>query len=156
MKAAFAAGQPVALEEVDLFCDGTAVRQAGQLSFEVCRETLTRLVTVSNAEVSQAMRVLWEGLRAVSEPSGAMGLAAVLREREKWMGKRVLVVLCGANIDFQQLGVIAQSTDRECGIAMEKAPALFHGQPIAQSDAEAAMRLVEADRPQQPGTDGRP
>jgi threonine dehydratase len=110
MKAAFAAGQPVALEEVDLFCDGTAVRQAGQLPFEVCRETLTRLVTVSNAEVSQAMRVLWEGLRAVSEPSGAMGLAAVLREREKWIGKRVLVVLCGANIDFQQLGVIAQST----------------------------------------------
>jgi threonine dehydratase len=56
------------------------------------------------------MRALWEGLRAVSEPSGAMGLAAVLQERERWIGKKVLVVLCGANIDFQQLGVIAQST----------------------------------------------
>ena len=110
MKAALLAGRPVALDDVDLFCDGTAVRQAGHLPFEVCRETLTRMVTVSNAEVSQAMRVLWEGLRAVSEPSGAMGLAAVLQEREKWIGKKVLVVLCGANIDFQQLGVIAQST----------------------------------------------
>jgi threonine dehydratase len=110
MKAALETGKPVALEEVDLFCDGTAVRQAGQLPFEILRETLTRILTVSNAEVSQAMRVLWEGLRTVSEPSGAMGLAAVLQERERWHGKKVLVILCGANIDFQQLGVIAQST----------------------------------------------
>lgn len=110
MKAALAAGHPVALDEVDLFCDGTAVRKAGELPFEICQETLTRVMTVGNAEVSQAMRVLWEGLRAVSEPSGAMGLAAVLQEREKWIGKKVLVVLCGANIDFQQLGVIAQTT----------------------------------------------
>ncbi len=109
MQAALAAGRPVALEEVDLFCDGTAVRQAGQLPFEVCRETLARVVTVSNGEVGQAMRVLWEGLRAVSEPSGAMGLAGLLQERERWVGKKVLVVLCGANIDFQQLGAIAQS-----------------------------------------------
>jgi threonine dehydratase len=117
MTAAFAAGKPVALEAVDLFCDGTAVRQAGQLPFEVCQETLDKIITVSNAEVSQAMRVLWEGLRAVSEPSGAMGLAAALQEREKWTGKRILVVLCGANIDFQQLGVIASSTGAEAASA---------------------------------------
>lgn len=110
MKAALEAGHPVSLEEVDLFCDGTAVRQAGQLPFQICQETLSRVVTVSNAAVGQAMRLLWEGLRAVSEPSGAMGLAAVLQEPERWTGRKVLVVLCGANIDFQQLGVIAQST----------------------------------------------
>ena len=113
LKAALAAGRPVALEEVDLFCDGTAVRQVGQLPFAVCRETLNRVVTVTNREVGQAMRVLWEGLRAVSEPSGAMGLAGLLRERERWAGRKVLVVLCGANIDFQQLGVIAQSAGVE-------------------------------------------
>ena len=129
MKAALAAGKPVALDEVDLFCDGTAVRRAGDLPFEICRETLTRMITVSNAEVSQAMRVLWEGLRAVSEPSGAMGLAAVLQEREKWIGKKVLVVLCGANIDFQQLGVIAQST----------------------GTGELASRTVRVNIPERPG-----
>ena len=117
MAAGFAAGKPVMLDEVDLFCDGTALRQAGQLPFEVCQGTLTRLVTVTNAEVSQAMRVMWEGLRTVSEPSGAMGLAGLLRERDQWVGKRVLVVLCGANIDFQQLGVIAQSTGAGMGAA---------------------------------------
>jgi threonine dehydratase len=109
MKAALAAGKPVALESVDLFCDGTAVRKAGELPFQICQGTLDRVETVTNAEVSHAIRVLWEGLRCVSEPSGAMGLAAVLKNRETLTGKRVLVVLCGANIDFLQLGLIAQS-----------------------------------------------
>ena len=109
MKAALAAGEPVSLEQLDIFCDGTAVRKAGDLPFEICKGTLKRIETVTNAEVGHAMRVLWEGLRCISEPSGAMGLAAVLKNREKLIGKKVLVILCGANIDFLQLGVIAQS-----------------------------------------------
>jgi threonine dehydratase len=109
MKAAFAAGAPVSLDQVDLFCDGTAVRTAGSLPFEILRGTLDRIETVTNEEVCHAIRVLWEGLRCVAEPAGAMGLAAVLKNRAKLAGKRVLVVLCGANIDFLQIGLIAQS-----------------------------------------------
>lgn len=109
MKAALTAGKPVALESADLFCDGTAVRKAGALPFEICKNTLSRIETVTNAEVSNAIRTLWEGLRCISEPSGAIGLAGVLKNREALIGKRVLVVLCGANIDFLQLGLIAQS-----------------------------------------------
>lgn len=109
MKAAFEAGKPVELDKVDLFCDGTAVRQAGALPYQVCRQLVERMETVSNAEVSHAMRVLWEGLRCISEPAGAMGLASVLKQRDRLIGKRVLVILCGANIDFLQLGLVAQS-----------------------------------------------
>lgn len=109
MKAAIGAGRPVPLDQVDIFCDGTAVRKAGALPFEVCRETLDEIETVTNAEVSAAIRVLWEGLRCISEPSGAMGLAAVLKRRAELAGKRVLVVVSGSNIDFLQLGLIAQS-----------------------------------------------
>ncbi|HEV7404594.1 MAG TPA: pyridoxal-phosphate dependent enzyme [Chthoniobacteraceae bacterium] len=109
MKAALAAGAPTALEELDIFCDGTAVRKAGALPFEVCRQTLARIETVTNAEVSAAIRLLWETLRCISEPSGAMGLAAVLNDRARLAGKRVLIVVTGANIDFRQLGLIAQS-----------------------------------------------
>jgi threonine dehydratase len=115
MKAAFAAGKPVALEHLDLFCDGTAVRKAGELPFQICRHTLDDIETVTNAQVSQAIRTLWEGLRCVAEPAGAMGLAAVMKHREALAGKRVLVLLCGANIDFLQLGVIAQSLDSAGG-----------------------------------------
>lgn len=109
MKAALEAEHPVELPEVDIFCDGTAVRKAGSLPFRICRETLDRVETVTNAEVSSAMRVLWETIRCISEPSGAMGLAAVLKNRTALAGRRVLVVVSGANVDFLQLGLIAQS-----------------------------------------------
>lgn len=109
MKAALAAGQPTELHEVDIFCDGTAVRKAGTLPFRICQQTLDRVETVTNAEVSSAIRILWETLRCVSEPSGAMGLAAVLKNRASLAGKRVLLLVSGANIDFLQLGLIAQS-----------------------------------------------
>jgi threonine dehydratase len=130
MKAALEAGHPVALDRVDLFCDGTAVRQAGALPFEICRQSLDRMVTVSNAEVSRAIRTLWEGLRCVAEPSGAMGLAAVMRERAKLAGKKVLVVLCGANIDFLQIGLIAQS----------------------EGASQSASRTLRVRIPERPGT----
>ncbi len=109
MKAAIEAGHPVGLSEVDIFCDGTAVRKAGELPFEICKDTLDRVALVTNAEVSGAIRVLWETLRCISEPSGAMGLAAVLKERAALAGKKVLIIISGANIDFLQLGLIAQS-----------------------------------------------
>jgi threonine dehydratase len=117
MKAALESGNPVTLEHLDVFCDGTAVRRAGELPFRICREYLSEIETVTNSEVSQAIRVLWEGLRCISEPAGAMGLAAVLKNREKLVAKRVLVVLCGANVDFLQLGLIAQSVglSSQCG-----------------------------------------
>ncbi len=109
MKAAIEAGAPIELHDLDIFCDGTAVRRAGELPFRICRETLSRISTITNAEVSAAIRVLWETLRCISEPSGALGLAAVLKDRAALAGKKVLVVVTGANIDFLQLGLIAQS-----------------------------------------------
>ncbi|MDR0354062.1 MAG: pyridoxal-phosphate dependent enzyme [Opitutaceae bacterium] len=109
MKAAFDAGRRVRLDTVDIFCDGTAVRKAGELPYRICRETLSRIETVTNDEVGAAIRVLWETLRCVSEPSGALGLAAVLKHRAALAGKRVLVIVSGANIDLLQLSLIAQS-----------------------------------------------
>ena len=109
MKAAMEAGQPVELESLDLFCDGTAVRKAGELPYQILKERLSRIETVTNDEVSGAIRKLWEGLRCISEPAGALGLAAVLKNPDAFRGKRILIVLCGANIDFLQLGHIAAS-----------------------------------------------
>ncbi len=110
LKAALKAGRPVPLDSLDIFCDGTAVQQVGKLPFEICRTALDGVVTVSNAEVSRAMRFLWEGLRCISEPSGAMGVAAAWKLRKELTGQRVLTILTGANIDFHQLGLIAQSS----------------------------------------------
>lgn len=110
MKLAVEQGRREPLPYVDVFCDGTAVRMAGENTFELCRELLDGFVTVTNDEVCQAIRALWNSLRVVPEPSGAMGLAALLQDWEKGNikpGERCLVVLSGANMDFSQLGVIA-------------------------------------------------
>ncbi|WP_269543153.1 pyridoxal-phosphate dependent enzyme [Cerasicoccus fimbriatus] len=110
MKAAIAADKPVRLDNIDIFCDGSAVRQAGDLPFEVCRELLDDIVTVTNQEVSEAIRVMWDGLRAIPEPAGALGLAGALQCKASLAGKRVLTVLCGANLDFSKLALIADNT----------------------------------------------
>ena len=109
MKASLAAQQIVALEQVDLFCDGTAVKRPGELPFQICQTLLQRIDTVTNEQVSHAIRMLWEELRCIAEPSGAMGLAAVWQNKSEWVGKKVLVILCGANMDFLQLGYVARS-----------------------------------------------
>ena len=108
MAAAVKAGAPVVLDKVDVFCDGTAVRKAGTLTHQVCSEVVDEWMTVSNDEVSAAIQFLWESLRSVPEPSGAMGVAAVLKRKNELAGKRVLSVLCGANMDFEQLATIAR------------------------------------------------
>lgn len=108
MGAAFAAGEPVTLGYVDVFCDGTAVKRAGDLTYPLCREFLDELITVSNDDVSAAIQVLWETRRCIPEPSGAMGLAGLLKQKDRLEGKRVLAIVCGANVDFAQLGSIAR------------------------------------------------
>ncbi len=109
MSAAFQAGVPVTLDYVDVFCDGTAVKRAGDLTYPLCRDLLDEIVTVTNDEVSAAIQLLWETRRCVPEPSGAMGLAGLLQRREEVAGKRALAIICGANVDFAQLGLIARN-----------------------------------------------
>ena len=110
MKLAVEKGQREALPYVDVFCDGTAVRIAGENTYELCRELLDGFVTVSNDEVCQAIRALWNSLRVAPEPSGAMGLAALMQDWDRGRirpGEKCLVIISGANMDFSQLGVVA-------------------------------------------------
>ncbi len=108
MTAAVKAGKPVELDAVDIFCDGTAVRKAGTLTHQICTKMVDEWMTVTNDEVSAAIQFLWEKLRCIPEPSGAMGTAALLKRRLEFKGKRVLSVLCGSNIDFEQLANVSR------------------------------------------------
>jgi threonine dehydratase len=108
MAAAVKAGHPVSLDKVDVFCDGTAVRKVGTLTHQICADLVDEWMTVTNDEVSAAIQFLWEQLRCIPEPSGAMGIAAILKQRHALAGKRVLSILCGANMDFEQLATIAR------------------------------------------------
>lgn len=112
MKASIEAGKPVTLDHVDTFCDGTAVTRPGDLTFETCRENIDEFITVTNEEVSASMERLWDANRVIPEPSGAMGLAGLIKYAEAnktdVQGKKLLSVLCGANMDFGKISQIAQ------------------------------------------------
>jgi len=111
MQAAMKAQKPVTLDYVDVFCDGTAVRRAGDTTYALCHDLIDEYRSVTNDEVCAAIRVLWEANRSIPEPSGAMGLAAVLQDEEAGKiaaGERILTVLCGANMDFAQFAMIAR------------------------------------------------
>lgn len=107
MKAAVAAGQPVDLKTLDIFCDGTAVRKAGAETFPLCRDLVDEFITVSNAQVCSAIRLFWDKRRAVVETAGALGLAGLLSQRGRLKGQKALTITSGANLDFAQLAVIA-------------------------------------------------
>lgn len=111
MKAAIANGGPIELEYLDVFCDGTAVRKVGDNTYAICKELLDEIITVTNDEVCHAVRRLWETVRAIPEPSGAMGLAAIVKDYEAGKikpGEKVLTIVCGANMDFAQLANISR------------------------------------------------
>lgn len=114
MKASIESGAPITLNNIDTFCDGTAVVRPGDLTFEICKDYIDEYITVTNEEVSAAIATLWNTKRVIPEPSGAMGLAGLLKYAEEnasaVKGKKLLAVLSGANMDFSKLGMITQAS----------------------------------------------
>ncbi len=113
MKASVEAGKPVTLDTVDPFCDGTAVARPGDLPFALCRQYIDEFITVTNDEVSAAIQRMWEGLRVIPEPSGAMGLAGLIQYAAAHPAavenKKLLCICCGANMDFSKLAQISRA-----------------------------------------------
>ncbi|MDR1486595.1 MAG: pyridoxal-phosphate dependent enzyme [Deltaproteobacteria bacterium] len=110
MKAAFDAGGPVTLPHVDIFCDGTAVKRAGARTYSILKALLDDLVVVTSQQVTEAMEEMWRTARVLAEPSGVLGLAAARQYASDLSGKKVGVVLSGANLDFRRLGSIARKS----------------------------------------------
>ena len=95
----FAAGRPVATNTVDTMAGGLAVRVPDPEALDIIRRGAARIVTVSEAEICRAMRILFADTHNVAEGAGAAPLAAALQERQRLAGKRVAVILSGGNID---------------------------------------------------------
>jgi len=76
----------------------------GTLTWPIIRDNVERVITVHDDEIKAAMRLLWERMKIVVEPSGAVPLAAVLSEEFRSLGKmdRVGVVISGGNIDLDK------------------------------------------------------
>ncbi len=112
MKTSVEAGKIVTLDNVDTFCDGTAVTRPGEIGFEICRKYIDAYITVTNEEVAASIQKMWDAKRVIPEPSGAMGLAGLIQYANTYpkevQGKKLLCVLTGANMDFSKLSQISQ------------------------------------------------
>lgn len=95
----FAAGKVVATNSANTMADGMAVRGPDAEALEVILKGADRIVQVSDAEVTAAMRAYYEDTHQLSEGAGAAPLAALLQERDRMKGKKVGLVLSGGNID---------------------------------------------------------
>jgi threonine dehydratase len=93
-----AAGERVATAVPKTIADGLQASEPGELTFEVNRERVDEIVTVSDADILDAMAFLFDRLKLVTEPSGAVGVAALLANRMDASGLRVGVVLSGGNV----------------------------------------------------------
>jgi threonine dehydratase len=76
--------------------------QLGEITFKIIREFVDSIVTVTEEEIVEAMRLLWERMKLVVEPSGAVSLAGLLKMKDEIQDKRVGVILSGGNIDLSK------------------------------------------------------
>lgn len=92
------AGHPVTIKTSPTISDGTLVGRPGALNFDIVRQTVEQIVAVHDDDTARALVVLLERAKLVVEPSGAMGVAALLTGQLRVDGPTV-VVLSGGNID---------------------------------------------------------
>ena len=86
----------------DTICDGLRAL-VGERNLDALHTHRVELITVSDAETIAAMKLLWSELKQVVEVSSATVLAAILKQRERFAGRRVGVVLTGGNVDLDAL-----------------------------------------------------
>jgi threonine dehydratase len=87
---------------VDTIADGL-LTHLGTLTFPIIKSHVTDILTVSDQEIIAAMKLLWERMKLVVEPSGAVSLAAVIKNAELFSSTRTGIVLTGGNVDLSRL-----------------------------------------------------
>jgi threonine dehydratase len=102
MHRSFAAGEPQSIEAVRTIADSLGAPHAAPYSFALCRRHVDELVIVDDDQLRAAMDLLFRSAKLAVEPAGAAATAALCGPlRERLRGKRVGVIVCGANIDPQ-------------------------------------------------------
>ncbi|WP_332767714.1 threonine ammonia-lyase [Phenylobacterium sp.] len=101
MSRSFAAGSPASRADVATIADSLAPPYALPYSFALCRRHVDELVLVDDDQIRRAMAVMFREMKLAVEPAGAAACAALFGPlRERLAGKRVGVLVCGANIDI--------------------------------------------------------
>jgi len=98
-------GSPTASGGGRTIADGISVKIPGQLTFAVIKELIDEIVLVDDVEITKAMFLLMERMKYVVEPAGAVSLAYLISKKPA-IGKKVVLILAGGNVDMYLLGQI--------------------------------------------------
>lgn len=110
MKTAIEKGEVVELEEIDKFVDGAAVKKAGALTYEVCKEVLDDIVIVPEGAVCTMIIQMYNKSAIVVEPAGALSTAALRFYADKIKGKKVACIVSGSNNDITRMEEIREKS----------------------------------------------
>ena len=101
MHRSFAAGSPQSISAVHTIADSLGAPHAAPYSFSLCQHFVDELVLVNDDEIRRAMALLFRSMKLAVEPAGATATAALWGPlRDRLRGRRVGVIVCGANIDI--------------------------------------------------------
>lgn len=114
--ASMEAGRVVELENIDKFVDGAAVKRVGDLTFEICRESLHEVLLVPEGRVCSVILQLYNEDAMVTEPAGALSVAALEDIKDEIKGKNVVVIISGGNNDITRTEEIMERSMRYEGL----------------------------------------
>lgn len=98
----FKSGKLKTVKDPQTIADGLKV-SLGEKNFDIIKEHVKDILLVSEEEIINAMRIIWERMKIIIEPSCAVPLAAVIRNKEQFAGKRVGIIITGGNVDLGNL-----------------------------------------------------
>lgn len=103
----------VLLDSIGTFADGAAVRQAGKNTFEIARELVDEMITVSTDETCAAIKDVFEDTRTMLEPAGALGVAGLKKyiAEHDLKDQQLIAISSGANINFDRLRHVAERAE---------------------------------------------
>lgn len=118
-------GEIVELPSVATIADGIAVKKPGDLTYELCKKYVDKIVTVTDDEISAAILALMEQQKLVTEGAGAIAVAAAMFNKVDIKGKKVVCLLSGGNIDVTILSRVIKRgllmSGRTCQLTVELA-----------------------------------
>ena len=106
MTTALHAGKVVTLKEIDKFVDGAAVKTVGKLTFDVAKHLLDDMLLVPEGKVCEEMISLYQSDGIVTEPAGALSVAALDQLKDEIKGKTVVCAISGGNNDVSRYAEI--------------------------------------------------
>lgn len=108
MKESFEQNRLVALEEIDTFVDGAAVKQVGQLTFKIAKEVVDDIVIVPEGKVCTTILTLYNENAIIAEPAGALPIAALDYYQDEIKGKTIVCIISGGNNDIDRMQEIKE------------------------------------------------